>query len=112
MPQRFRSDAPDAAVFVAEGRQAVFTLGFNARKLQFLGEYFCQFIEAQVHFHHGRARLGAAALALAFADNFAFLAIARAHAAGVIAVAEMRQFYAAYGDADEMLAFLADELAF
>jgi hypothetical protein len=41
----------------------------------------------------------------------AFLAVARADAAGVVAVAEVRQLDPAHGDGDEVLALLADQLA-
>ena len=48
---------------------------------------------------------------LALADDVAFLAVARADALRVVAVAEVRQLDAADGDADQVLAFLADQLA-
>ena len=54
-------------------------------------------------------RLALAGLALA--DDVAFLAVAGADAAGVVAVAEVRQLDAADGDADQVLALLADQLA-
>ncbi len=50
-------------------------------------------------------------LPCAFADDIAFFAVAGADAAGVVAVAEMRQLDAAHGDADQVLAFFADQFA-
>ncbi len=44
MAERFRPDAPDAAVFIANGRDAVLPLGFDARELQFLGQNLRQFV--------------------------------------------------------------------
>ena len=51
------------------------------------------------------------AFALAFADDITFLAVARADAARVIAVAKVRELNPADGNADQVLAFLADQLA-
>ncbi len=48
---------------------------------------------------------------LAFADDIAFFAVAGADAAGVVAVAKMRQLDAAHGDGDQVLALFADQLA-
>ena len=49
---------------------------------------------------------------LAFADDIPFLAIARAHALRVVPITEMRQLNAAHRNADQVLALLADQLAF
>jgi hypothetical protein len=47
---------------------------------------------------------------LALADDVALLAVARADAAGVVAVAEVRQVDPAYSDRDEVIALLADQI--
>src|SRR5688500_11828580 len=58
------------------------------------------------------AGLGATlAAAVAFADLVAFLALAGADAAGVVAIAKVGQVDAADGDGDEVLALFADQLA-
>ena len=56
--------------------------------------------------------LGAAlGLAFALADDVALVAVARPDAAGIVAIAKMRQLDPAHGDGDQVLAFLADQLA-
>jgi len=55
------------------------------------------------------ATLGAA---VALADLIAFLAVAGADAAAVVAIAKMRQIDSAYGNRDEVLALFADQFAF
>jgi len=112
--QALRADPANAAVFVARGRDAMLALGFDAREFQLFGEDFGELVEREVDLHDVLAGFGAAlrfALAgLALADDVAFLAVAGANAAGVVAVAEMRQLDPAHGDADEVLALLADQL--
>src|SRR5437762_8793050 len=90
-------------------------LGLDARELQFFGEDVGQLIEREIDLHDVLSGIGPAlALAgagLALADDIAFLAVARADALRVIAIPEMRQLDSAHGNRDQMLSFLADELA-
>src|SRR5262249_42566537 len=106
------ADAAEGRILVLDRRDAVLALGLDARKLQLFGQDLGQLIEAEVDLHDVRAGLGAAlgAFALALADDVPFLAVARADAAAVVAVAKVRQLDAADGDRDEVLAFLADQL--
>src|SRR4051812_16665765 len=59
------------------------------------------------------AGVGAAlvAFSLALADAVALVAVAGADALGIVTVAEVGKLDAADGDADQVLAFLADQLA-
>jgi len=107
-----RADLADAAVFVANGGDLMAPLGFDSGELEFFGENLGQFIEGKIDFHEMMARVvSALPFAGAFADGIAFLAVTRADAAGIVAIAEMGEFDAAEGDADEVLSLFSDEFA-
>src|SRR5688500_7628849 len=116
VPKRIGADRADAAVLVPDRRDAVLALGLNAREFQLLRQNLGQLIEREIDLHDVRAGLGAALgftlAGLALADDVALFPVARADAGGVVAVAEVRQLDPAHGDADQVLAFLADQLTF
>src|SRR5439155_12414581 len=89
------------------------SLGLDAGQLQFLGENLREFIEREIDLHDVLAWVGAAlgAFALALADDIALFAVAGAHTLRVIPITEMWQLDPAHGNADQVLALLADQLA-
>src|SRR5262245_54270191 len=89
------------------------TLGLDPRQLQLFSKDLGKLIEREIDLHDVLPGLGAAlgTFALALADDIAFFAVAGADALRVISVSEVRQLDATHRDRNEMLAFLADQLA-
>ena len=90
------------------------SLGLDARQLEFFAEDVGQLVERDVDLEDVLPRIFPAhsALPLVIADRLTRLAVALSDAAGVVvAVTEARQIDPVYGDADEVLALFADQLA-
>src|SRR5262249_34582994 len=112
--ERLGPGLAQSAVTLLLGRDDVLAPGFDAGQLKLFGEDVGQLVERDFDFENVGAGLrpaGALAVALTI-HRVADARIAGADAAVVVvAVAEVRQFDAADGDADQVLAFLAEQLA-
>src|SRR6266545_379215 len=112
--QRFGACLTNAGVLVLGGDDVLLAARFDPRQGQFLAQNLREFLQRQFHFEDVAARLiaGAALVALRCRQGVARLALALADAAGAfLTVAELRQVDLRQGDADEILALLADQLA-
>ncbi len=115
MAERFGAGLADAGVLVAGGDDVLLAARLDARQGQLLAEDGGHFLHRQLDFEDVSAGLvaGAAArLALTGAERLADLARTLADAAAaLLAVAELRHVDLRQGDADEVLALLADHFA-
>src|SRR5262249_43231994 len=115
VPQRLGAALADARVAVARRDDVLLAARLDARQGQLFAEDGGQFLHCQFDFEDVAAGLvaGAAlAVALRRAQRRAGVALAHAHPAGtLLAVAELRDVDLWQGNADQVLALLADHLA-
>src|SRR5262249_44458234 len=111
---RLRAGLADAGVAVAGGDDVLAAARLDARQGQLLAEDLGHLLHRQVDFQDVSARLVAGAGRVSFRrrERIAGPALSLADAAGaLLAVAELRDVDLRQGDADEVLALLADHLA-